>query len=45
MEEWQQTQPDSQPTPEDMTSIWTQAIRGVNKGIKYFSNFLDMTSF
>lgn len=35
LEEWQQTQPDSQPSPKDMTSIWTHAADGVNKGRVY----------
>ncbi|XP_075083322.1 uncharacterized protein LOC107770274 [Nicotiana tabacum] len=36
VEEWQQTQPHStQPTPDDMASLWTDATSGVNKGRVY----------
>ncbi|XP_070047794.1 uncharacterized protein [Nicotiana tomentosiformis] len=36
VEEWQQTQPSStQPTPDDMASLWTEAASGVNKGRVY----------
>nr|XP_033512800.1 uncharacterized protein LOC117277480 [Nicotiana tomentosiformis] len=36
VKEWQQTQPPStQPTPDDMASLWTEATGGVNKGRVY----------
>ncbi|XP_009793207.1 uncharacterized protein [Nicotiana sylvestris] len=36
LDAWRQTQPEgTQPTPEDMTTIWTQAADGVNKGRVY----------
>ncbi|XP_019241906.1 PREDICTED: uncharacterized protein LOC109221939 [Nicotiana attenuata] len=40
LDAWKQTQPEgTQPTPEDMTAIWTQAAGGVNKvestGLEY----------
>lgn len=36
MEEWQQTHPLlTQPTPNEMASLWTEAAGGVNKGRVY----------
>nr|XP_018633563.1 uncharacterized protein LOC108948737 [Nicotiana tomentosiformis] len=36
LEEWQQTQPPStQPSPDDIALLWTEAASGVNKGRVY----------
>nr|XP_033509793.1 uncharacterized protein LOC117274571 [Nicotiana tomentosiformis] len=36
VKEWQQTQlPSTQPTPDDMASLWTEAAGGVSKGRVY----------
>nr|XP_033508062.1 uncharacterized protein LOC117273075 [Nicotiana tomentosiformis] len=36
LDAWRQTQPEgTQPVPEDMNAIWTQAAGGVNKGRVY----------
>nr|XP_009604789.1 uncharacterized protein LOC104099485 [Nicotiana tomentosiformis] len=46
VKEWQQTQPPStQPTPDDMASLWTETARGVNSRPTSHPNSLLPNSF